>query len=179
MDDYLLLLFLNELKRQCSFAEVSYNEIQYFYNLRDEKRNRLWFSLELFLIATAKISIIFRPQNKYKKRGEELSNILSVNETAAFHTRRPRNYLEHFDEHLDDWYTTSTHHNLIDSSIINSNSIIGPIDYLRIFLTDKFAFAFLKDEYEIKPIYESVIELSKKVDIELENVKRRLMPKVP
>ena len=180
MDDFLLQLFLYELKRQCTYAAVCYNEMVHYSKLSDWDLNkgRLWYSLELFLIAAAKISIIFRPKLQYKKRGEELSNILSVDSTAAFHTRRPRNYLEHFDEQLDDWYATSTRHNLADSVIFPSNKIIGA-DYLRGFFTDNFAFVFLKEEYEITPIYESILELSKKVDNEQINVQQRLMSAPP
>ena len=167
MEDLLKRLFLYELRQQCIFAIQSYNNIVNAFNNKDG--DKIWLNLELFLVAAAKISIIFWPQGpKYKKRGEELRTLLSIDKTVAFNSRDPRNHLEHFDERLEDWYFNSKDKNLMDKSIVPETTInTGNFDYLRAFVTRRFVFKFLNDEYEIKPIAESINELIPKVENEL------------
>jgi hypothetical protein len=133
MEKYLEQLFLFELKQQCIFAIQAYNNIVNALKSRDG--DNTWLYLELFLIAAAKISIIFWPQRSpYKKRGEELRNLLSIQDTVAFKATGPRNHLEHFDERLEDWYYSSEHGNLMDKSIVPETTInTGKFDYLRAF----------------------------------------------
>jgi len=100
----------------------------------------------------------------------ELRKLLSVNDSVAFKTRSPRNHLEHFDERLEHWYDSSSHHNVMDRVVIPETTFVtGNVDYLRTFLTRRFVFKFLNDEYEIKPICNSIIELLSKVEKELSN----------
>ncbi|MDW0180132.1 MAG: hypothetical protein QOA14_01510 [Nitrososphaeraceae archaeon] len=173
MDKPLTEHFLYELKNQCNFAIQGYNDFVSAYNNRSS--DRMWSSLELFLIAAAKISIIFWTSDpKYAKRGEELRKHLSVNDTVAFKTRAPRNHLEHFDERLDDWYVSYSHHNLMDRVVFPETTFAtGNFDYLRAFFTRRFVFRFLNNEYEIKPISDSIVELLSKVDKALSNLQSR------
>jgi hypothetical protein len=160
-------LFLYELDEQCNFAILAYDNI--INAIKNKEGDKVWLYLELFLIAAAKISIIFWPQGrKHKKRGEELRNLLAIDETVAFATRDPRNHLEHFDERLDEWYDNSTHHNLANKVILPEITFMtGNIDHLRTFLTKRFVFKFLDKEYEINPIKDSIVELLFKVEGEL------------
>lgn len=95
--------------------------------------------------------------------------LLSIDETTSLLKKRdPRNHLEHFDERLEEWYATSTHHNIIDVSIGPPNIVSGPIDFMRYFNTTTFAFRFRGDEYEITPIFNEIKSLLQKVDNELD-----------
>jgi len=171
MDRFLRDQFLMEIKHQCNFANIAYDDFVYVLSRMkiDRQMDRLWYSLQSFLIASANISKIFWPKNQspYKERGEFLRTLLKIDDSAPFKFRHPRNHFEHFDERLDDWYLESTHHNIIDTSIGNEMHISGKIDYMRFFNTQKFVFRFRGDEYEINPIRNALQELLVKVNSEL------------
>jgi hypothetical protein len=94
-----------------------------------------------------------------------------VDENVAYKKTDPRNHLQHFDQRLEDLYAKSTHHNLADSNIFpETNFMTGNVDYLRIFLTRRRVFKFEDKEYEIVPIYDSIVELLTEVDKEYENI---------
>jgi hypothetical protein len=122
--------FIFELKHQCNFAITAYSELN--IAISNQNADKIWSSLELFLIAAAKISIIFWSQEKkYNERGEDLRNLLKVDENVAYKKTDPRNHLQHFDQRLEDWYAKSTHHNLADSNIFpETNFMTGNVDYL-------------------------------------------------
>jgi len=162
--------FIFELKHQCNFAITAYSELN--IAISNQNADKIWSSLELFLIAAAKISIIFWPQEKkYNERGEDLRNLLKVDENVVYKKTDPRNHLQHFDQRLEDWYAKSTHHNLADSNIFpETNFMTGNVDYLRIFLTRRRVFKFEDKEYDIVPIYDSIVELLTEVDKEYENI---------
>lgn len=172
MEAGLAKLFLYELKEQCNFAMKSYDDFVTAYKSRDS--DGMWIRLELFLIAASKISLIFWPWRGDKQRGQDLRNLLQVDENVAFSTRGARNVLEHYDERLEEWHTKSQHHNVMDKTIIPETTInTGNFDYLRTFLTKRFVFKFLSEEYEINPIKDSIVELLPKVEREL----NKLFPK--
>jgi hypothetical protein len=116
MDPFLENLFLREIKQQCLFALSDYNEIT--QAIREQDNYKLFHSLQSFLIAAANISKIFWPiKDKYKRRGQELRSLLSVDENKSpLKTRDPRNIFEHFDEKIEDWFTQSPNHDLVDMS---------------------------------------------------------------
>ncbi len=169
MDRFLTELFLYEIAHQCKLAISAYQDL--VNSLRNRPvaapvdNTRIWASIELFVIAAAKISIIFWPQNKkYLKRGEDLRKLLSVDDKVAFKATAPRNHLEHFDERLEEWYLKSRLHNVIDTSILSeSTDIRGGLDFLRILLTNRFVFRFADKEYPLNPIIESIVDLLQKV----------------
>ena len=171
MDSNLQRLFMMEIVHQCGFATLAYSGITYtLSNLRVKKSMDIfWYSLQSFLTASANISKIFWPVDKspYKERGEFMRSLLDIDNNVSFRLRDPRNHLEHFDERLDDWYSQSTHHNIIDTSIGTESSISGDIDFMRFFNTHTFTFRFRGDQYEINPIHESLNVLLEKVNLEL------------
>jgi hypothetical protein len=167
MDSFLQRLFLMEIRHQCRFARMAYDDCS--EAMRNMHTDRVWYSLQSFLIAAANISKIFWPinQSPYKERGAFLRSLLNVDASEPFKLREPRNHFEHFDERLDDWYLQSTHHNIIDTSIGGDNIINGPVDFMRFFNSDRFVFRFRGDEYPVNPIRDALQELLVKVEAEL------------
>jgi hypothetical protein len=101
MDSFLKDLFLREIRRQCQFAISDYSEMTQAIGVGDNYK--LFHSIQSFLIAAANISKIFWPvKDKYKQRGQEHRNLLSVDENnSPLKTRDPRNIFEHFDERIE------------------------------------------------------------------------------
>lgn len=170
MDEMLTRLFLQEIKHQCEFAIISYNDL--CNGLRNSDGNRVWLSLQSMLISSANISKIIYPKDKkYDDRGQELRNRLSISGIEKFISKKARNHFEHFDERLNDLFESSKYHNFIDTSIGGDNFISGGenfIDYIRFFNSQRFVFRFRENEYEINPLYNDIIDLYNRVDKELQ-----------
>lgn len=161
-----------ELKEQCNFALQAYDNFS--DALKNKDSDKMWLYLELFFTSSAKISLIFCPWQGDKQRGEELKILLKVDNNTAFLSRGARNILEHYDERLENWYAKSKDRNLMDKMITSETTInTGNFDYLRTFVTKRFVFKFLSEEYEINPIKDSIVELLPKVETEFNN----LLPK--
>jgi hypothetical protein len=138
MDAFLSDLFLREIQQQCEFARSHYNDLNGAVAARNV--DEIFRSLQSFLVAAANISKIFFPaRDRYEKRGEYLRNLLSIDENSQLAKRYARDFFEHFDERLDNWYEESPDHNLLDMSIGESDSVVeGQIDYIRYFNKDLF-----------------------------------------
>ena len=104
-------IFLNEITNQCKFALMAYEDLRQALNSNDALR--IWYFIHAFLTATGNISKLLWPGNrKYRKRGAKLRESLSVGDNSPLKKREFRNYLEHFDEHLEDWVETTKSQNL-------------------------------------------------------------------
>jgi hypothetical protein len=169
MESFRRRLFLREIRQQCEFAIYDYKEIT--QAIREGDNYKLFHSLQSFLIAAANISKIFWPirDNYYSQRGQELGNLLSIDENnSPFKTRDPRNIFEHFDEKIDDWFRESPHHNLTDMSMADMDDSFKGSDYIRFFNTTKYTFKFRAETYEINPLYTAVSDLLIKVNSEMD-----------
>lgn len=69
-----------------------------------DKHVDIWSSIQSILVATANVSKILWPKTKYKTRGERLRQMLKVENGNILSSRKFRNYFEHYDEQVDDWF---------------------------------------------------------------------------
>ena len=173
MDDVIITLFLGEIKRNCEFALIAYEDIlKYSQSIKPgdyNTLNRLWLSLELFLIAFANISKILWPSrsNRCSKckfqpelpqdmlgRRQKLRTILSIEESSPLAFRTFRNYFEHYDNELERWVKKSQSKIIVDSNIGPIESIDlnpkNPIAYMRHFDQYKCILYFRGKEFDIK-----------------------------
>jgi hypothetical protein len=167
---FLIEQFLMEIKHQCEFAEMAYEDLLRYAYSPTVGTQRVIYSLQAFLIAAANISKLLWPDKKYSMRGSELVDMLSIDEThSVLKSRAPRNHFEHFDERLHEWYNTSTHHNVIDLSVGPADRMVsGQIDFMRFFNTTTFAFKFRNDEYQIEPMMDEIKEILWRVEKRLD-----------
>ena len=98
-------------------ANVAYNDVLVIHKRVDI--DRVWYSLQSFLIAFANISKIFwiKKQSPYEEREPFLRKLLDVDDSSPFKVRDPRNHFELFDERIDDWYLCNLDHNFADANI--------------------------------------------------------------
>jgi hypothetical protein len=169
VDSQLQQLFVMEIKNQCIFAKIAYNDFR--RSLESNDMDRIWYSIQGFLVAVANISkMLWSTKVKYPNRGEDLRKSLSVDNNSPLNSRKVRNHFEHFDDRLETWYEESPTHRYIDRSIASGINFVGgsaPIDYIRNFDNDRSVLTFRGEEYEIIPVINAVEELLQSTEKEL------------
>ena len=167
-----LRIFQTEIKRQCKFAIIANNDL--FLALKTGDVDRLWYSVQSFLVATGNLSKLLWPsKSSLPNRGVELRQSLSINDNSPLAPRTFRNHFEHFDERLERWIVSSRQHIFVDSNIGPQNMIGGvdKEDYIRNFDTTNSVVTFRGDLYYLKPVIEAVQELWEKAVIESQKPK--------
>ncbi len=84
-----------------------------------------WSSIQSILVATANVSKILWPKTKYKARGERLRQMLRIENSNILCNRKFRNYFEHYDEQVDDWFKNQSSGVYIDLAMNPSLSGVG------------------------------------------------------
>jgi hypothetical protein len=167
MNKMVLRIYQMEVKRQCKFALIAAQDINNALQYND--MDRIWYSIQAFVVAVGNISKILWPSNALlPERGADIRKSLLVDDDSPLGPRKFRNHFEHFDERLEIWATSSEHMGLVDSNVGPPGMIAGhdPGDYLRNFDTRNFAVTFWGDEYVLPPIVTAVQELRQKATVE-------------
>lgn len=159
-------MFLMELKRQCQFAVMAYNDLTKY--LTEFNLERFWFSVQSFLIATANISKILFPSEKSDRDlivAEDIRKMLSIDDISSIKPKRFRNHFEHYDERIEEWVKKSQSHTIVDTNIAPKGFIqVGdPYAYMRNFDPQKFELNFRDEEYEIRPVIREINSLLQKL----------------
>lgn len=128
----------------------------------DSLSNRLWYSLQNFLVAVGNVSKLLWNGGA---RGEKLRKLYAIEESSPIKDRRFRNHFEHFDERIDRWAASSTRMGFVDSNIGPKGSIAGPdkTDYLRNFDPTKCTLKYIDEDYELTLVHEAIKSLYEKV----------------
>lgn len=173
-----LRIFQKEVERQCQFALMSIwqlNGALEAYNQQNmgsahmrSASDRLWYSLQNFLIASANISKLLwgTPSNtkpeiwkRRKKDRLELRKSLGVADNSILKLSPEfRNHFEHLDERLEEWADTSQRHNLV-ADLIGSTAMISGIDsedYLRSYDPVARQLGFRGETFEIQPVVQAI-----------------------
>ncbi len=162
MEKMVLQIFQSEIEKQCKFAIIAVEQIKTELANTNSNLDLVWYAIQNFLVAVANISKFFWPPKfKYQKRGEELRKSLGIKDDSPIKPRGGRNVIEHFDEKLEEWATSSKRHCFIDSNIGPLNMIAGidQQDVLRHFGPTTWAFTFRSDKHELKPMIEAIYDL--------------------
>lgn len=191
MNPQLLQKFLFEIARQCGFCLLAYEDLNQallqLLNMDVPKQlcyqkpmERLWYSVQSFLVASGNISkLLFGDNTRLYTQRAELRGSLGIDDSSPFHfsKRGARNYFEHFDKSLETWFNASTRHNFVDTNVGALNMIGGndEYDFIRNFDPEKMAITFYGDECLMMPIVDAVKQLRERVKIEAEN-NRWLIP---
>lgn len=111
--------------------------------------------LQNIIVNVAGISRFFWPSNStgyYKIRAEKLREVYLVKDSSVLKNRDMRNFIEHFDEKLDDFLKKNATWKVMQK-------YVGPIIYVndarvffRAYFYDTGIFKMFNVEYEIKPI---------------------------
>jgi len=171
------IIFLYEVTNQCSFALMAFEDLKQALDSNDALR--IWYFIHAFLTATGNISKLLWPIERYRKRGAKLRESLGVEDNSPLKKREFRNYLEHFDERLEDWAKTTRSENYIDLSFGPLNEV-GLIDLghriedvLRYFNYEEFTVIFRGNSAELTPIINAIMELKEKVEQEIKEFEQK------
>jgi hypothetical protein len=122
--------------------------------------DRLWYSVQAFLVAAGNISKLLWPSNRpiLPERGPDRRASLEVEEDSPLKPMTFRNHFERFDERLEQWAVSSEHRVFIDANIGPIGKINGAEsgDYLRNFDHSNFALTFRGDRHDLLPIVEAI-----------------------
>jgi hypothetical protein len=187
LEKHIWALFRGEIQKNCDFALLAYGDMMKHSQLEEQnekdRSNRIWLSIELFLIAVANISKILWPSRPPKcpeceyqpelsrqvfSRAKDLRIILSVREPSPLEKRSFRNFFEHYDFELDDWASESNKQLVYDSNV-------GPIELIikssnkpliiRHFDQYKSMIYYRGRQYHVKPVVEALKELKAKAEM--------------
>jgi predicted DNA-binding protein YlxM (UPF0122 family) len=150
-------LFVGEVSLQCQFAAFAYADFR--SALAAHEQGRVFFSVHAFLSHAANVSKFFWPSRKASKsRGEFLREELNIDNNSPIRLRNFRNHLEHYDERLEDWASSSQRKNIVDRNIMPRNAISGidPEDFHRNLDPQTLKFYFRGEDYDLSAIAEAL-----------------------
>ncbi len=162
MDAHTRYVFVLEVERQAKFGLVAAADLD--AALRTLDTDRVWYTIQNFLIAVGNVSKLLWPAKKYEERGEELRTALSVAEDSVLAPRTFRNHFEHFDERLEAWAVGPGGRGFVDSNIGPPGMISGidPAGFMRNLDTTNMSVTFRGDAYQLRPIITALGELHAK-----------------
>jgi len=156
MDLYVQWLFIQEVCNQCEWAAMAYRNIQPSLGRRDVMG--LFFAIHGFLSHAAIVSKLLDPPNpQHRYRGKALRRDLGVRGPLAL-GRGLRNMLEHYDEMLDEWATSTKHHHMVDLSVLPRTAVTGVAaeDYHRNLAPGTLVFSFRGRDYDLPRMAQAV-----------------------
>jgi hypothetical protein len=163
MDVYHLRIFQREVARQCDFALMGHNDLVQALNQLEraprgetDNWNRIWYSIQSLLVASANTSKLLWPERKFDLRGQQLRSSLKVPQDSSLKSRDFRNHFEHFDERLEEWINSSQSHNFIDSNLGPLPEEAEPVGYHRNFDPVTYTLTFRGESYELMPILKEI-----------------------
>ena len=97
------MVFLREIVLQVKIARRAAERLQTTSDTFDHVE--VWSSIQSILVSAANVSKILWPVKKQNKlRGEKLRQQLKVDKTNILSDRKFRNYFEHYDDEIEDWF---------------------------------------------------------------------------
>lgn len=129
LDDHLVGIFVLEMHNQMKLARFAASHIDHFLGTSGAPVDALWYHVENHvkaLVAMANILWTTNKNNPYKRRSRLLRERFGLSdENPPADLRDTRNWFEHFDEKIDDWWRESDRHNFSDRNVMPSSSIVG------------------------------------------------------
>lgn len=121
-----------------------------------------WASVQSCLTAVANISkACWGEKGEYRKERKPLRQSLGIKKDSPLRPLSMRNNFEHFDEQIDEWFSTSKNRIHVDR-IIGPANIIGGVsskDMFRVFDPTTAEVVFWGERYPLKTIMDEVTRL--------------------
>lgn len=207
MDAFSKSVYSLEIATQCQFAIGAIGQLNHALRWLRENRdaeaeqqrffhNEVFRSVHSFLTHTSNISRMLWPAVPSRGNGESdegyearISQKLPVGRARALRqtfglsdehplkSRRLRDLLEHFDEKLDEWRTTSVQRNIVSDYIGPRNGFVGitETDMMRWFDPSTNSFTFRGEIFDLQALATAVsdlLPLSKSVELRLRDEMR-------
>lgn len=96
----------------------------------------------------------------HQLRGEKLKTIYSIEKDNVLANRKFRNYIEHFDENLDQFFNQPVAGQIIPKTIYWNSSDINSVTYLfKAYVVQDFKFISLSQEIELPKLVEEIYRI--------------------
>jgi hypothetical protein len=166
LDTKTLRIFQNQIMRQSQFALMAMDDLKNALSSNDE--DRLWYSVQAFLVAAGNISKLLWPKSN-PERGQIVRQSLAVPDDSVLRDRSLRNYFKNFDERIDSWAKSSKYRVFTDGNIIVPAKFkwLDPNDYFRNFDPDNIAVSFHERQYKLISLYKEIRRIHAKSMIEI------------
>ncbi len=123
------------------------------YSARNYENEILMIDLVQNIVRnTALMSKYFWPKKQFEERGKRLRNAFNIIEPNPIKDKDVRNFLEHFDEKLDNYLHENVSVNIIPRYVGKRIIDNQNLHYFRAFFIDEWIFTILNSEIEIRPI---------------------------
>lgn len=184
MDPHIEHAYVSELLNQCQAALAA---VQRMDAAMQAAEARTFFQhAQAFVVHAAALSRLLWPprirdqprHDLAQRRGSHLRQQFQIGSGHPLEDRSLRNHVEHFDERLDDWASSSTSFSLLDLNIMPVNAVSGavPTDNFRQYDPQTFTFYFRGDAFELPPIVCSVDQLAQQAEARLLELRAQQTP---
>lgn len=106
------MILVGEIALQSQIAQKAAGRLRATHDNFDNIET--WCSIQSILVAAGNVSKILWPNQKYKIRGQELRELLGVEDNNPLSSRKFRNHFEHYDERIEDWFENNPQGSYID-----------------------------------------------------------------
>lgn len=148
-------------------------DMKEFQEIRKRSQSIHRITLSSFILISANISKIIWPHTETKqplksrrqKRRDHLKKFFPSDSYPNLRNKDFRNFIEHFDDRLDQWDETSDHHNISMGSIgMTKDAIKGKVTIWDNFDPHSFTITYYHEEKgtestNLKSMYEEIIKL--------------------
>lgn len=158
LDEFLVHVLVDEVHEQTLFARFALDGIRHNLDLvmREEDLTAVaptFFYVHAFLTHTANVSkLLWPPRPRIPGRGDRLRQELGVTGQLMIRDRCFRDFLEHFDERLEQWWQESPNHVGSDYGIAPHGAVSGiaPNEFLRHLDPYRLELYFRGDTFDLK-----------------------------
>ncbi len=174
MEQKVLRHFQFEIVLQIRFCRWAYDNIHRL--ARAGRTQEALYNVQSLLVAWANISKIMWPVRnrndtdaKWKKkleRGKEIRESIAVNDDSILKNREIRNIYEHYDERLDEWYSSPNHSKgFADMWVGPINDILRGLPTLkkenvfRHYDPNTDVATFQGKEYHLRPVFDELARI--------------------
>lgn len=195
VDSFVLEVYLRELSTQCQFAMRAVGQVNTALSADSDDvpqqtaHGEVFRGLHSFLTHASNVSKLLWPTSPWKRddeseeeyerrrehmkqRARKLREMLDVEEGEEhpLKDRQLRNHLDHYDERLDHWATTSERRNLVSDMIGPPDAIKGieASDRMRTFDPGEGEFIFRGEHHDIQELATAVERLHSRAEEEQE-----------
>jgi hypothetical protein len=132
VDALVLSVFQFEVAFQCKTILTAATRLD--GALAKSDTDEIWTQLQIILLASANLSKMFWGSGgKRRALRKDLRDSVQIDDKSPLRDTNLRNDFEHFDERLEDWYSSSTHKNFVGRNIGPPGSFNVPTDPKRRF----------------------------------------------
>lgn len=153
-------IFVREIDLQCGFGLKAAAGIG--DGLRSRDIEAVFLACQELLDAAGCVSRIFWPSSDQSaSRGDELQKLLGVASNSPLSSRAFRNHFEHFDERIEEWASSTSRHNFVDTGIFTPGAVVGIDlgDTLRVLDPSTLRLTFRGEAFELRPLVSEIQRL--------------------